>query len=167
MAHKGLLRTVAPPRRAFDFNCGCTHLLLFTQRLNCPVWNLVHERCCFLFSSFLMPSPPPFPLLKACDTLNSVIQLKWKLRFLKTNDEGTIEGPALRPWGGSSEAGPSLTLCWASYSGAARQLDYKVTVNNPFQLHQAKLHVVFICVCIVFCLLHFATMWSVRWLVVE
>lgn len=34
--------------------------------------------------------------------------------------------------------------------GAARQVDYKVTVNNPFQLHQAKLHVVFICVCIVF-----------------
>lgn len=51
--------------------------------------------------------------------------------------------------------------------GAARQVDYKVTVNNPFQLHQAKLHVVFICVCMFFLLLHFAVMWSVRWLVVE
>lgn len=51
--------------------------------------------------------------------------------------------------------------------GAARQVDYKVTVNNPFQLHQAKLHVVFICVCIGFFFLHFAMMLSVRWLVVE
>lgn len=34
--------------------------------------------------------------------------------------------------------------------GAARQVDYKVTVNKPFQLHQTKLHVVFISVRIVF-----------------
>lgn len=34
--------------------------------------------------------------------------------------------------------------------GAARQVDYKVTVNKPFQLHPAKLHVVFISVRIVF-----------------
>ena len=48
------------------------------------------------------------------------------------------------------EAGPPLSLTDCAglvivvNGGAARQVDYKVTVNSPFQLRQVKLQVVFV-----------------------